>query len=215
MRLLSYLFPPRCILCTQVLKEENSYFCPECRNTAPFVKTQQLKTGVPFLSGNTSVFYYEDKVKRSIRRLKYYKKPQYAVAFGMLLANELEKEMEEPFDVITWVPAYRFKTFRRGYNQAELIAKQVAKLMSIPARGLLTRTRPTRPQNGLTKSQRKANVLGAFCCCVPEEVIHKKRVLLVDDILTTGSTASECARMLFESKCQEVYLATVAKTREK
>ena len=76
------------------------------------------------------------------------------------------------------------------------------------------RTRSTRPQNGLTKSQRKANVLGAFKCA-DKSGLCGKRVLLIDDILTTGATASECARMLFESKCREVYLATVAKTREK
>ena len=121
----------------KILKEENSYFCPECKTAAPFVKTQQLKAGVPFLSGNTSVFFYEDTVKLAVKRLKYYHKPQYAAVFGALLAKELEKENEEPFDVVTWVPAYYFKTYRRGYNQAELIAKQIAKSLNIEARGLL------------------------------------------------------------------------------
>jgi len=78
----------------------------------------------------------------------------------------------------------------------------------------LKRTRKTRPQSGLTPSQRKANVLGAFCAAEGAG-LSGKRILLTDDILTTGATASECARVLLEEGGREVYLATAAKTRGK
>ncbi len=214
MKLLNLLFPPKCIFCGRIIKGEDQCFCGDCLSAAPFVKEQRLKAGVSFVSGNTSVFFYEGRVRQALKRLKYQNKPQFAAFFGALLAKELKRTDDEPFDVATWVPAYRWKTIRRGYNQAELLAVKTAKALGIPARRLLFRCRPTRPQNGLTPSQRKANVLGAFRCADVCD-FSGKRVLLIDDILTTGATASECARMLLESGCREVYLATVAKTRGK
>ena len=214
MSLIKLLFPARCIFCGRIIKGETSVLCPDCESEAPFVKTQRLKEGVLFLSGNTSVFYYEKGAKQAVRRLKYYHKPQYANGFAALLAKEIQKKNEEPFDIVTWVPAYGFKTLRRGYNQAELLARNVANLLSVPAERLLARARNTCPQSGLTPSQRRANVLGAFSCAKQGE-LYGKRVLLIDDILTTGATASECARVLLQEKCREVYLGTVAKTREK
>jgi len=126
MKLSRLLFPPRCILCRKFLKDENEFICAKCSALAPFVERQRLKAGVLFLSGNTSVFYYEASVKQAIRSLKYHNKPQYAEAFGILLAKAL-KDMNrlEPFDIVTWVPASRQRTAKRGYNQAELLARVI------------------------------------------------------------------------------------------
>ena len=116
----------------------------------------------------------------------------------------------ENFDVLTWVPVSRLRRMKRGFDQVELLAKEVALQLGVQALPCLKKIRHTPPQSTLpTAAQRRANVLGAYVATNPE-CIREKRVLLLDDIITTGATVSECAQTLLLAGAKEVRCAAIA-----
>ena len=120
----------------------------------------------------------------------------------------------EGFDCLTWVPVSRLRKFRRGYDQVELLAKAVGRELGMTPVPLLKKVRHNRPQSGITDSaRRRANVLGAYRE-VDREAVSGKRILLLDDILTTGATAGECARVLLTCGAKEIHCAAVAAARK-
>ena len=168
---------------------------------------------------------YEGGLRELIHLLKYNGVRPAANVLGRMLA-EVMAALEPSFDeaglfdrgsiAIIPVPLYPTKRRQRGFNQAELIAK--AALKFYPARerfqlipDLLLRTRDTHSQIGLTSHQRRANLRGAFGVARTAEVIGRE-VLLVDDVFTTGTTATECARVLRRAGARQVWVATVART---
>ena len=201
------LFPPKCVLCRKVLAENETDLCRSCRtDTTEFPKhTKKL----PYLAGWTALWYYEGNVRRSILRFKFYNARSYAETYGRLLAMKLFQE-EIPFDVLTWAPISALRKWRRGYDQVELIAKAVGQQLGIEAVPTLKKVRHNPPQSGLgDASQRRANVLGVYRA-LDEDRLRGKRILLLDDIMTTGATVGECARILLTAGAKEVYCATVA-----
>jgi ComF family protein len=168
---------------------------------------------------------YEGGLRELIHLLKYNGVRPAANVLGRMLAEviiALEPSFDEAglFDqgsiAVVPVPLYKAKRRQRGFNQAELIA--AAALKVYPARerlqlvpDLLLRTRDTHSQIGLTSHQRRANLRGAFAVARAAEVTGRQ-VLLVDDVYTTGTTATECARMLRRAGARQVWVATVART---
>ena len=120
---------------------------------------------------------------------------------------------EKPFcdyDILTWVPVSPQRRWKRGYDQVELIARAVGRELDMTPVSALKKIRHNRPQSGITGAEkRKANVLGAYRAVCPEKIAGK-RVLLLDDILTTGATMSEAARILKTAGAKEVHGAAVA-----
>ena len=138
----------------------------------------------------------------------------YAVPYGRLLAMKLLKEYPEGFDLLTWVPVSRLRKFRRGYDQVELLAGAVGEELGMKPVSLLAKTRHNRKQSGIVGySRRRANVLGVYKC-VDQTAVEGKRILLLDDILTTGATAGECARILLTAGASEVHCAVIAAARK-
>ena len=117
-------------------------------------------------------------------------------------------------EIIVPVPTDPARLRRRGYNQAELLARELAKLLDKPCLPLLEKTRETRPMHGLRPEERRANVLGAYRLCCEGKLVAGKRILLCDDILTTGSTLSECARMLKMDGAAGVFCLCAAAARK-
>jgi ComF family protein len=113
-------------------------------------------------------------------------------------------------DIITPVPLYWWKRLRRGYDQASLLARIMSQETGIGHHGILKRTKNTRTQTRLDEQSRQQNVCNAFT--VREYNIENKRVILVDDVLTTGATMNECARVLKENGAREVYSCVAAIT---
>ncbi len=211
-RLLSWVFPEKCILCGTILKNGETDLCKLCRETAP--EYSQGKLNVQFLDSFTAVWYYEENVRRSLLRFKFHGTRQYAKSYGRLLAMRILRDHPEGIDLITWVPVSFPRKLRRGYDQVELIAKAVSGELGIPCVRLLKKVCHNRPQSGLNSHpERRANVLGAYRCTAPE-LTKNKRILLLDDILTTGATAGECARVLLTAGGSEVHCAVVAATRK-
>lgn len=156
------------------------------------------------------MWYYKDDVRKSIHRFKFGNARSYADVYARLLALRLQGKFPAEFDILTWVPVSRLRRLKRGYDQAELLATALAKELDMPATAVLKKIRHTPPQSGLRNAaQRRANVLGAYAVHTRQSLAGK-RILLLDDVLTTGATASECARVLITAGAKEVYFAAVA-----
>lgn len=206
-RLLEWLFPRKCILCREILSKDETDLCRECRVDMPEYRYGKKK--VQHVSDLTAVWMYEGTARGSLLRYKFGKARHYAEAYGRLLAMRVRRDLPE-FDVITWVPVSAKRLRKRGYDQVELLAKAVSPELGIPAEKLLDKFRDNRANSSLkTPAERRANVLGVYRAVDPGR-IRGKRVLLLDDILTTGATASECARVLLTAGAEEVLFAAVA-----
>lgn len=162
---------------------------------------------------------YEGGLRDLIHMLKYQQVRPAANVLGRMLAEViagLEPSFREDKVLMIPVPLHRSKLRQRGFNQAELVAHLALKLSSSRDRYLLCsdgleRVRETQSQTGLTRHQRRENLRGAFRVKHPEQVSGRE-ILLVDDVFTTGTTASECARILRRAGATRVWVATVART---
>ena len=207
-RFLRLLFPPKCALCRTLLAENETDLCHACRENAPVFTKSKFK--VSFVADWTAVWYYKEDVRKSLLRFKFYKARHYAPVYGRFLAMKLLSSGKDDFDVLTWVSTGALRRWKRGYDHAKLIADAVARELGVTAVKVLRKTRHTPPQSTLAgAAQRRANVLGAYKVTDPT-LIAGKHVLLLDDILTTGATASECARVLMTAGASKVTFAAVA-----
>ena len=210
--LMHLLFPYKCILCGKLLKEEEQDLCRECRVDSP--EYPNRKETLQFLDSFTAVWYYEGNVRRSLLRYKFYNCRSFANGYGRMLAMKLLRENPDGFDCITWVPVSFLRKLTRGYDQVELLANAVGRELGMEPVPLLKKVRHNRPQSGISgAAERRANVLGAYRE-LNREAIAGKRILLLDDILTTGATAGECARVLLTNWAKEVHCAAVAAARK-
>ena len=201
------LFPPKCVLCRKVLDENETDLCHDCRSHTQECSKRTKK--LPYLAGWTALWYYEGDVRRSILRFKFHNARSYAESYGRMLAMKLLQE-EIPFDLLTWAPISRMRKWKRGYDQVELIAQAVGRELGVTPVATLKKRRNNPPQSGIRDAaRRRANVFGVYQVLDPE-MIRGKRILLLDDIMTTGATAGECARMLLTDGAKEVYCAAVA-----
>ena len=201
-------FPPKCVLCKKVLSKEETDLCHDCREHQPEYTEHKIK--LSFLAQWTGLWYYKENVRSSILRYKFYGRRSYGQSFGRLLAMKLQKDGWDDTDVFTWIPISRQRKFTRGYDQTELLAKAAAEELGLEAVPTLRKIRNTKPQSTMgDAAHRRANILGAYEVIDPV-FIKGKRILLLDDIITTGVTASEAARMLLTAGAKEVKLATLA-----
>ena len=211
--LLDKLFPPRCVLCRKFLTKQDTDLCRHC--SRELTEHPKGKEKLQFLDSWTSVWYYEGDVRGSLLRFKFGGARQYANTYGRLLATKLLLEYPQGFDVLTWVPISAARKRRRGYDQVELLAKAVSYHMELAYIPTLRKIRNNRQQSTLTEvSHRRANVAGVYECLCPETV-RDKRILLLDDILTTGATAGECARVLLSAGAKQVHCGVIAAKRRK
>lgn len=175
--------------------------CNRCRNH-PLVYERLIRLGL-----------YKGPLAHMVLKLKFARQAQVARLLGKLLLNAVEgAEPVEGFDLITCVPLHWWRKWCRGYNQAELLTERMGELSGRRVRRLLRRVRWTEAQTHLSWQARIENVRGAFALSLGVDVTDK-RVLLVDDVLTTGATASEAARVLRKAGARVVVaVAAVAGT---
>jgi len=212
-RILNLLFPPRCVLCRKLLKKEETDLCTACRMEAPFFP--DTKRNLQFLDSSAAVWYYESSVRGSLLRFKFRGARGYAASYGRLLAMRLLEQYPEGFEVLTWIPVSRLRKLRRGYDQVELLARAVGRELDMVPVPALKKVRHNRQQSRIAEpARRRANVLGVYRVTDPE-LVRGKRVLLLDDILTTGATASEAGRVLLTAGAREVHCAAVAAARKR
>ena len=159
---------------------------------------------------------YDGGLRELIHLLKYEQVRPAAVVLGRMLAEAVSgMESGSTSLVVVPVPLHARKLRQRGFNQSELIAQHAVRLGVGSGRALnsrvLQRRRETQSQIGLTRHQRRENLRGAFAVSRPEEIAGRE-ILLVDDVFTTGTTVSECARVLLRAGASEIFVATAART---
>jgi ComF family protein len=229
--LLGLVYPPVCIACGAATGSPHG-LCAGCWTGMRFIERpwcERLGTpfavdlGVPGLISPAamaappvfararSVARYDDTARRLVHRLKYEDRLDLAVAMGRMMART-GRDLVAEADAIVPVPLWRWRLWRRRFNQAALLARHVAAGhgRTVEA-GLLLRVRRTRPQVGLSRPARAENLQGAFR--VPEAArprLAGRRILLVDDVMTTGATANAAARALLRGGAASVDVLTFA-----
>ena len=171
----------------------------------PWLVGTQGERKVDFTAGCLSPLAYRDKVVDSIHRFKFSGRASYARAYAILVAQCVRDHWDKPLDGVTWTPLSRQRRRERGYDQAQLLAKWVARELELPVLGMLDKVQDD--------ARRRANVLGAYRLrkdARPEGM----NLLLVDDVVTSGSTLSECARLLSGAGAETVVCATLAQARK-
>ncbi len=219
--LVAALFPARCLgcrrrgapfcpACWQALPRLRGTLCPRCARPLAVAGTcAACARRPPALRAVRAACVYDGAIRAAIHRLKYGQERHLADPLAALL---LECLAARPLtvDALVPVPLDRARARARGYNQAGLLAAPVAAALGVPvAADWLARQRPTRPQVGLSAAARRANVRGAFRCPTPD--VAGRRVLLVDDVMTTGATLEACAEALVAAGAARVYGLVVAR----
>ena len=208
----AWLYPDKCVLCGKLLDKQELDLCHQCRIDAPQCPVNHSK--YPYLNSWIALWYYEDVVRRSLLHYKFYGKRHYANAYARLLGMKLLREEKMDFDVMTWIPISAKRRRKRGFDQVQLLAEKLGSELGIKPLPLLKKIRNNAVQSSIVgQAERRANVLGAYVA-INRQSIEGKRILLLDDILTTGATAGECARVLLTAGAAEVHLAVVAATRK-
>ena len=208
-KILDYIFPPKCGFCKKISKE---YLCKKCEIKISYLKKDKITKVV-----NEDFKYllycydYKNEIRDKLISFKFNDKPELCETFVKLLLNNKKIcRFLESCDIIIPVPMYKEKQTIRGYNQTELIAKKVSKELNIELKNALTKQRDTMMQSSLNAEERKENVINTYECDKSQKIFGKK-VVLFDDIYTTGSTARECAKQLKKSGAKEIAVLIIAK----
>jgi ComF family protein len=192
---LDAIYPPKCPLCMLLT---SSSPCPACREE--FVEYLSPTTEELALDYRVSLFRYEGRAAQAVRKLKYSRSTSLAAAMASDLAETFAREGLDP-DVVVPVPIHWTRRCFRGFNQSDLLCEQLSNVKP----STLVRVRRTRPQVGLSREERERNIRGAFRA---SPSIAGRRVLLVDDVFTSGHTARECANALRSAGATEVGILT-------
>ena len=219
--LLDLLFPPRCVgcsrwgdwLCDSCLREIRRPEPPLCRTCGREIAEPGLctrcRSDPPPIDGIRAPAFLEGPLREAIHAFKYEGLRVLSPTLGRIL-SEYWLQHPLPADVIVPVPLHPSRQRRRGYNQSSLLAQALANVSGVPMdERCLRRTKPTRPQVGLDARQRQHNVAGAFLCV--DDRVRGQRVLLIDDVCTTGSTLTACATTLRDHGALSVWGLTLAR----
>lgn len=203
--ILKKLYPPRCPFCDGVLTADG-FCCAECRGKlweTPL--TPRAPGGVPCVAPYPYLPPHSD----AILRLKFRRRPDYAKRLVTPMVTALHLEHQTDFDAVTFVPMHPRRQVKRGYNQAKLLAREVAAALELPCLSLLKKTRDNPPQHRQkTVADKQKNVRGLFRL-TDADAVKGKCVLLVDDVVTSGSTLGECAKSLLRGGAVSVFCVTV------
>ena len=227
-RLLKYILPDICPLCRRQPPGDRGICDTCCHDIAFITGTVCPKCGGPLLTNYSlcrecsdspriwwnaaaSAFRFEGKARSLVHQFKYRGDVATVpfIAESCLTAwNDRCKDIH--IDCLTPVPLHWFRQLARGYNQSEMICDELSQKLGVPKLGLLRRTRWTPPQAQLSRSQRKRNLGNAFAVR-DASLLRGKSILLVDDVMTTGTTLNECARKLVKAGAKEVNVLTIAR----
>ncbi|WP_417794312.1 double zinc ribbon domain-containing protein [Terasakiella pusilla] len=226
-QVLDLFLPPRCVSCGKIVTEHNT-LCSLCWQVAPFIHAPMCQCcGRPFTEDvpataicldcaqrrppfhqARTVFAYDEFARKMVLSFKHGDRCDLApiLARWMIRAGP---DLIANSDLIIPVPLHWLRLFRRRYNQAALLAHEISKQSGLPVQAqALKRVRPTRPQGHLSRLARQQNLKGAFTCSLD---LTDKTVLLIDDVLTTGTTVLNCTRELHRAGAKAVNILTIAR----
>ena len=208
---LDLLFPPKCPFCGKLL-EKGELLCPDCQSDLPWLQGIAAEKKVELTKGCVSVLRYQDKVRKAIHGYKFSGLSARSGVFGVLIAQSVT-DHGLAADLISW-PSLSKKRFRkRGYDQAQLLAQEVGRRLNLPVMRTLDKQERSAQSGIKGEAARRANLLGAYTAVGPEN-FQGKTILLIDDVLTTGATVSECAKVLRLAGAEAVVCATLARAGE-
>ncbi len=231
--LLDSILPPLCHICHDHIPDADTlHICPTCREHLPLVASPLCPVcGIPFVGAGSdhccgaclthppgfdtarAHFLYEGPIRDMIHAFKYNQKTYLRKPLALLIVEGMSEFIagQNPHFIVP-VPLHRSRLRQRGFNQAVLLGKVLSHRCSLPMLPhVLTRTRPTEPQIDLPAAVRRLNVKGAFTVTRPD-CVAGNRILLLDDIMTTGSTMNECAKELKKAGADVVTAVTIART---
>lgn len=209
-RLLDLLFPPKCPFCARVLDRPG--ICAACEKALPWTEERDSLWELPGALRCAAPLWYRDGARQGLLRLKFRGAPGAAEPLGALVAQCTAERLSGEFDTVTWVPASRERRRRRGYDQAELLARAACRRWDTAPVRLLEKIRDNPAQSGLRDAAaRWENVRDVYRAVEPGTV-EGRRILLVDDICTTGATLCQCAAVLRRAGAAEVVCAAAART---
>lgn len=220
------IWPERCIFCDRVITYNEKSVCKSCESKLPYItgktcaacgcEKQYCGCGgnIMYYDRFTAPFYYENEVRTSLHDFKFRENDMNAEYYAKYIYDNIrERFADERFDFIASVPMYYKDRRKRGYDQSELLASHLSKRLGVPYRKkLIVKIYPTEKQRDQSYLGRSGNVLGVFDV---KENIDGSSVLLIDDIRTTGSTLSECGKMLYLKGAKRVCCAAVAAGKKK
>ena len=226
---LSLIYPERCILCDAVVGGDA--VCENCKDKLRLTENERVckKCSRPvgedavlcpdclvrprYFTASFAAAVYNDELRSSVIRFKFNKRPDYHRGYARIMLAHLRSLDSLPvIDAVIGVPLSKERYRERGYHQATLIAKEVAKGLGLPVfKNVLKKIRHTPAQSSLPREARLENLRGAFCV-FKKEKIKDKTILLIDDVFTTGSTADEISKTLLRAGAKEVYVAAFSVT---
>jgi len=213
---LDLLFPPKCVFCSRVLDKSDDGWCDKCTESLPYADDHGRQNGDVF-DFCVSPLYYTGVVRRSILRYKFRGAPYYADVYGKVLAECIREckgndHNDISYDIISWVPLSNKRERSRGYDQAMLLAMATALVLDDVAVETLRKPHDVQAQSELgDKAERSANISGAYVVSDPD-IVAGRRILLIDDVVTTCSTLDECSKVLLSAGAAGVTCAALARS---
>ena len=205
---LDLLLPPRCAVCGGLMERSGTGICGGCADSLPHTQDGGVRTLNGFFCA--VAFYYDGAVKDGIHALKFKRKSWRAAVFGRCIAENAASCFPDAFDAVTFVPVSLRRNWERGFDQAHLLARSAAKTLQLPMFRTLRKVRNNPAQSTLTDpEQRRQNVKNVYRPFRAAR-IKDRRFLLVDDVITTGSTITAGAQVLMEAGAKCVFCASLA-----
>ena len=206
------LFPPVCGICGKL--DKNS-LCNKCKirlQKNALCKIEDYKNTSSYFDEHIYLFQYTGEIRDTILKYKFNEKSYiYRTFLEFIKNNEEMCSQIKKYDIIIPVPVSKKRFKQRGYNQSALIAKNLAKTLNIDYKeNVLIKIKDNKPQSEMGQDKRKSNVKDVYKI-KNQEKIYQKRVLILDDIFTTGNTVNECAKVLIENSANNVGIFTIAK----
>ena len=206
------LFPPVCGICGKL--DKNS-LCNKCKiglQKNALCKIENYKDTSSYFDEHIYLFQYTGEIRDTILKYKFNEKSYiYRTFLEFIKNNEEMCSQIKKYDIIIPVPVSKKRFKQRGYNQSALIAKNLAKTLNIDYKeNVLIKIKDNKPQSEMGQDKRKSNVKDVYKI-KNKEKIYQKKVLILDDIFTTGNTVNECAKVLIENSANNVGILTIAK----
>lgn len=226
---ITFLYPAQCRVCEKQLGLESvPYMCGECWDGIPLIEPPWCEMcGIPNTEGKCdecattpppygklrTIAYYESALQQAIHFFKFEKRTSLAKPLTQLTMEHFPDDCNiSEYDFILPIPIHKKRLRERGFNQATLLAKGIAKNVGVQVvTDALVRHRNTSPQSSLDREARQTNIVGAFEL-KKKEVVRNKRILVLDDVYTTGATVREAVKVLWDADPIEVDVLTLART---
>ena len=207
------IFPTCCLICGKLT---NKILCNECKKELyekAIFKVEDNKNKDLYFEKHIYIFQYKDKIRNLILDYKFNDKSYlYKIFSKIIIKNEKICGNLKKYDIIIPVPIHKKRKKQRGYNQSDLVAKEIAHEISNLEyeNKIIEKEKNTIPQSSLNKKKRKENVKNVYKI-INKEKIENKKIIIFDDIYTTGSTVNACAKILKQNGAKEIIILTIAK----